>query len=181
MTNTLFSFIGVHKDINTEADEKFVAIVQQIMTSIEKLTGFELNDYDSLQDLIDDAKVNGGKQRYFWDWLDEKGQGSLKTILRHSLPDNDDVLDLLEYREMLLEIDVQNGILSSYFTSVADTLYAIREVTLAYLEESAASEGKTSSKGYKEPFQPKSKTRNEGKWEIHFEKPAEHQQVFCYY
>lgn len=59
-----------------------------------------------------------------------------------NLPNEEELHDLLDYRDMILQPDIENNIVDSYFTSTADTLNELNELNQGVSEQAATFEQK---------------------------------------
>ncbi|WP_100010116.1 hypothetical protein [Lentibacillus sediminis] len=137
MINNLERFIGVQQRIVSDADKKMNGLMEQIFQTLDDLLIINFNQYHDIHKLIEEKRSQDNETAYFWDWLDEHGLEKMKRIAQSSLPNSEELHDLLEYRKMLLELDAESQIADSLFTSIADTLSQIDEFVGAISEEAA--------------------------------------------
>ena len=145
MMKYLYDFIDVERANKTRADKKVDSLIQLIFSSMEQILDIELYQYDSIQSLIEEKRSLNDEYSYFWDWMKETGLNKLKTVLNQSLPDHEEIHDSLDYREMILNLDIDNNIVHSYFASVADTIDVLYELTLGINEMCATEENEPDS------------------------------------
>lgn len=183
MIKNLREFIGVQRKMVTSVDKKVDLIIREIFDSMEKVLSIDLKGYDNIQQLIAEKGNVNDEQSYFWDWLDENGLSKLDRILRSNLPDLEELHDLLDYREMILQLDIESQILDSYFISIADTLTSIDDYIQMGSEQAAAEESPYSDTTYEtiEYHVSGSEHNRKQRWIVnHNKSPAEKKQDFCY-
>lgn len=137
MNSQLWDFIGVHRTAESDADTQVDVIVRTIFASFKIFLNVDYAKYKNIEQLIQLKQSVGDESAYFWDWFDESGLQMLRELSQSTLTDDEDMLHFLHYRNMLLEMDIENGIIESYMTSVAETLTAIAEFIQAQSEVSA--------------------------------------------
>jgi hypothetical protein len=133
---------------------------------------------------MDEKRNKNDSQSYFWDWLADIGLSKLKKIINYNLSDSDEVYGLLDYREMILQLDIESKIVDSYFTSIADTITTIYDYIQARAEQAATKEPSYSNKITGETIEyhvSDSKYRKKHRWIMNnSESPAVKKQDFCY-
>lgn len=179
MKKKLCEFIGVQCNEISEADKKISTITEQIFNTVQHMQNFNLEDFENLDYLIRSMKELNNESSYFWDWMEEKGHRDLCFILQESVHDSKELLELLNYREMLLEMDAENEILDSYFISVADTITALKEFVIAEKEEAAAEDKLDSYHNWNNAIiHDENKKTNNFNWTYEYKNPAEQKQDF---
>ncbi|GEM_PF-4196658 len=138
MLENLNEFIGVQRVSKTKADKKVDSIIKDIFVSMEQMLCIDLKEYKTIQELIEKKRKANDEQSYFWDWMNENGLVKFRNLLSNNLPDEEELHDLLDYRDMILQLDIENNILDSYFTSIADTLDELNELNQGGVSEQAA-------------------------------------------
>lgn len=141
MRDDLWGFIGVQRKVVTDADKKVNQLIQKIFQSMEIILDIDLKHYDNIRQLIKEKRNANDDQSYFWDWLDENGLFYLEIVLENnSLPYEGGMHELLDYHEMILDLDIENQISDSYFMSIADTLTSIGDYVQTISEQAATVE-----------------------------------------
>lgn len=137
---SLSDFIEVQRTSVSSADKKLDSIITDIFVSLEEMLAFDLREYTTIRQLIEEKRDENDEQSYFWDWMDETGLTKLRTILSGNLHDSEELHDLLDYREMLLQLDKENKIVDGLFASIVDTLNNLDEFNQGISEQAAAIE-----------------------------------------
>lgn len=128
MEKRLRDFLNISKSSIGEADRILEEILISIFNAIDELLGMRYQDYKSLNEMIDDGVEKKDQYSYFWSWLKDHGIDSLDKIISLSLNDTDNTLDILEDRMFIIELDIKNGIISSFFESIASTFTVIDQL-----------------------------------------------------
>ncbi len=182
MAHTFWSFIGVQRDTITTADEKLNEFTINMFESLEHLLGLNKDEYSSIQELIDGQRGLDNEYSYFWDWFNEKGLTDLKIILSMNIPDHEAFFNLIDYREMLLELDVENGLVEGYFSTFADTVSILKEHLIsAEYAASTTMEDKVKLERYFMGYVKVPEKEKNSHLAYSYKNPAEVQQDFCYY
>lgn len=131
MNGNLWGFLGIQRVTLTKTDEKVNHMIKNIFDTLSNLLDINISKYKDIHQLINDKRVLNDSQSYFWDWLNEKGYPYLQEILKINFPNDETLLELLDYRQMVLELDLETQMIDNYFTSIADTLESIKEYSIS--------------------------------------------------
>lgn len=137
MDGNVWEFMGIQRSDQTESDRLLTSIMDNVMNSLSRFTNLSPADFSSFAEMVKYGRKLNNDYSYFWDWMDEYGIGYIKTIGETMLPDTEEILDFLSYRQMVLEMDIENEIVSNLFLSISELLTAINEFIQVHLESAA--------------------------------------------
>ncbi|HEF5063588.1 TPA: hypothetical protein SAQ65_002578 [Bacillus cereus] len=136
MANSVWKFVKGHNDEKNEVTEAVIGMISTIFNFMrdELKTNYEYyNDLEQMVKIQLDTKKDNCS--YFWDWMDNHGLNLINSLVNTPFLENDEeLLDLLDYRIYILEADIESGILDNTFSSIAETLTSIVEYTKAKYE-----------------------------------------------
>ncbi|RAK20351.1 hypothetical protein B0I26_1042 [Anoxybacillus vitaminiphilus] len=181
MNENVWEFMGIQRTDQTESDRLLTSIMNRMMSSLSHFTNLYPSDFSSFAEMVKYGKAINNDHSYFWDWMDEYGIGYIKTIGKTTLPDTEETLNFLSYRQLLLEMDIENGIASNLFLSISELLTAVNEFIRVHLEP-AVTYVEHDFGIFEEPIICQGKLNSEQEnieWEFLLS-PADLQQGFCY-
>lgn len=140
VVDNIWKFLGIQRTERTESDKLLSEILSNALTRLFRSTGLSPSEFSSLSEMVEFGRQLDNEYSYFWDWMKEYGIGYLNKIGKASLPDTEDTQEFLEYRKFILEMDIESGIVSNLFISVAELLKAVDEFINSYKELAASVE-----------------------------------------
>lgn len=140
MNQDVWEFIGTRKLVRTEADQMVTQLIHDAIESVHHFLKIEPSTFSSIHEMIDYGRARNDEHSYFWDWMHDIGLEQLQIISKHNFSDSEEMLDLLNYRQMLLDMDIENGIISNLFISISESLTTITEYIQTSLEQSVSIE-----------------------------------------
>lgn len=130
--------MGLKTPIKSKADsllnESLGKIVDTLNTYISRNSSEERT---SIYELMTDSEQFRPEISYFWEWMRENGFSLLQDLDKR-LPESDEVLELLEYRKMVLEMDASGDSIDMFLLSITEFLTTVSEFLAAYFESAAA-------------------------------------------
>lgn len=135
MSYNVWEFIGVQRSENSQSDQILKEIFTDAFNAICEQLNLDISDYSSIKELISSQLQE--EMGYFFTWLEDEGINSIRKTESIKLKDTEETLHFLEYRKMLLEMDIENNIIESLLTSIAETITSIDEFMDSYLEQAA--------------------------------------------
>jgi hypothetical protein len=185
MKDNLQEFIGVHnREAVSVANKKFNHLMCKVFKAAETVLGVDLDAYENVQHLIEEKRNADDSHSYFWDWFQDVGLERLKEISERELPDTEETDNLLGYREMILELDIESCNADNLFTSISDTITAVYEHI-----QSMSGHAATRERIYSKEIQYEtvayhvsgSNQQHKQIWVVNYNKsPAGKKQDFCY-
>ncbi|OZQ62780.1 hypothetical protein CA600_21185 [Paenibacillus sp. VTT E-133280] len=140
MNKDLWDFIGVSRSSSGEANQILDIIISKMFGALGKFLNMPYQNYRNLDEMINDGIYKDNQYTYFWKWFKDYGQMALHKISSTHFISSDDTLDCLEDRLFIIESDIDNGLISSVFESIASTFTAIENL-ISTNEELAISTG----------------------------------------
>lgn len=135
MSYNVWDFIGVQRSEKSNADFLLKEIFSKAFLSLFEQFKLNISEILTIEQLIKSQLTQ--EQGYFFEWLDEEGLDSIRKLELINIEDTEDNLHFLEYRQMLIEMDIENGIVDSLLTSIAETITSIDQFIENYLEQAA--------------------------------------------
>ncbi|HLQ82711.1 MAG TPA: hypothetical protein VK121_02535 [Pseudogracilibacillus sp.] len=179
MCEELFDFMEVDKTTHTTLDQMKEDLIFNMLNHMEKVLHVNFKDYDNMSQLIEEKIKLDEDVSYFWDWLEHYGYKRIKTILEHSLGNHEDLEAELEYRQFVLEMDIESNVLDNFFTSVADTVSMLYDLNDKNSEIAVTLNDEIFGKmDISQSYTFEIEDINNKEW--HFKNPAGNQRGFCY-
>lgn len=137
MDVTFKQFMGFTTPIKSRADYLLDEALGQIVNTLSKYiplrTGARRN---TILDIMADSEQQVPEIGYFWEWMNDTGF-SIIDQLDKRLPDTEEVLGLLTYRKMVLEMDASNESIDIFLLSITEFLTSTAEFLAVYFETAA--------------------------------------------
>lgn len=137
MNENIWGFMGIQRMDQTESDRLLTSIMKSMMNSLFHVTHLSPSDFSSFTDMVKYGIELNDDYSYFWDWMNEYGLDYIEIMGKTTLTDTEETLDFLAYRQMLLEMDIENEIVFNLFLSISELLTAVNEFIQMRLESAA--------------------------------------------
>ncbi|AKP48749.1 hypothetical protein [Bacillus smithii] len=137
MNINVWEFMGIQRTDQTESDRLLTFIMNSMISSLFHCMKWSPANFVSFPQMVKYGIELDDENSYFWDWMNEYGIGYVKNIGKTTLPDTEEILNFLTYRQMLLEMDIENEIHSNLLLSISELLTALNEFITGCMESSA--------------------------------------------
>ena len=126
--NALWSFFGVDKKVVTETDRKLINLLDRYFAVVRDVAGVNYKEYNNIDQFIDAFASASQNNKFFGVWLKSFGKKTLKDIAELNFPSqSENLLDIIDYREFVLDQEIENGISDDLLTSITDSISFIYE------------------------------------------------------
>jgi len=136
MNKQISQFMGFQHPDKTEMNTLWLEILSSMLNGMNSYFKLKPENYQSFSEYIHANMYLDTENAYFWKWLNDNGIDYLKKTDR-GLPNTEDLSDFLKYREMLLEMDIESGIVENFILSVTELFKLSADFIDSYLETGA--------------------------------------------
>lgn len=133
MNKKLSQFMEFQHPEETITNLKWYSILHKMIVVMDEYFDLKTQDFSSFSDYVIANKNLDSKNAYFWDWLDIEGISYLRKTDK-VFPDTEDVVDFLNYREMLLEMDSESGLVENFIISITELFKSTSNFIESYLK-----------------------------------------------
>ncbi|MEK5038056.1 hypothetical protein [Sporosarcina sp. FSL K6-3457] len=138
-------FMGLTTPIHSKADVMLNGLLKDLVLSMDHYFQSTTSKSNDFHCFVNESKKQYPEVLYFWEWMDEKGFRLLKELDKR-LPESEEIVEYLNYRRVILEMDVESGELDNFLLSVTELLISVSGYLMSYFETAATaieiSEGK---------------------------------------
>lgn len=120
MFNKIRPFFLNSKTSDSESEKLLDQFFSKFFDSMKKMLNVDVGNYGNIKEMLN--LIDKKEYNYFWEWFRKKGLVKINDILYKNISDSDDILDLLDYRILILELDIDNNNFDSIIESFIDSI-----------------------------------------------------------
>lgn len=129
-------FMGLTTPIHSKTDVMLNGLLEDLVLSMDHYFQSATSKSDDFHCFVAESKKQYPEVLYFWEWMDEKGFSLLKELDKR-LPESEEIVEYLNYRKVILEMDVESGELDNFLLSVTELLISVSGYLMSYFETAA--------------------------------------------
>lgn len=127
-------FMGLTSPTVSKTDQ----LLSEAFKKILEVLNCNPDVYVDFYQFISKSKTERLSFGYFWEWMDEKGFDLLKKLDKE-LPESEEIMDFLNYRNVVLELDQDSGSEDMMIVSISEFFISTSEFMLGFFETAATS------------------------------------------
>jgi len=129
-------FMGLTSPIQSKTDMLLNGLLKDLILSMDHYFQSATGKSEDFHCFVAESKKQYPEALYFWEWMDEKGFGLLKELDK-KLPESEEIVEFLNYRRVILEMDVESDSLDRFLLSVTELLISVSGYLTSYFETAA--------------------------------------------
>lgn len=129
-------FMGLTTPIKSNTDMMLNNLLTDLYLAMNQYFQMDTEKSNNLHQFVNSSKNEYPEVLYFWEWMDDKGFDLLE-LWDKRLPESDEIIEFLNYRKVILGMDVSSGSLDTFLLSVTELLLTVGEYIASYFETAA--------------------------------------------
>lgn len=136
MNNDNKGFMELTTPVKSKSDIVWNDLLGDLLSAMDTYFHLPTAGYENIHQYAEVSKIQNLDMLYFWEWMDDKGFDLLKGLDKR-FPESDEIIEHLNYRRVVLGMDVSSGSLDIFLLSVTELLLAVSEFIAGYFETAA--------------------------------------------
>ena len=165
MTNDNKGFMELTTPVKSKSDIVWNDLLGDLLLAMDTYFDLPTAGYKNIHQYAEVSKIQNLDVLYFWKWMDDKGFDLLKGLDKR-FPESDEIIEHLNYRRVVLGMDVSSGSLDIFLLSVTELLLAVSEFIASYFEAAASAATTITITDMKISLPYNRIEDNDNKWEI---------------
>lgn len=127
MANSIWKFVKGYDIKQNDVNDAIIEIISKMLSFMRDELKADYKQYSDIYQMIESKlSTSQSEHMYFWKWMDSHGTDLIQSIVTTPISSEDEeLLDLIDYRLYIMEADISSGIPDNMFSSMAGTLTSI--------------------------------------------------------